>query len=66
MKLYTITIGDRILDWAGTQDLAKVAKRVQEAEHPGETVTWQPTEVPVDKPGLIAFLKANCTHQPGE
>lgn len=62
MRLYSIIMpGGDIVDWAGTQADAKAAA----ALHPGSS--WEEVDVPTDKPGLIAWLKANVTHTaPGE
>jgi hypothetical protein len=63
MNLYTITAvatatsPGRIIDWAGTQIDAKAACEKHAALLPSEVVSWEPHEVPVDKPSLLAWLK---------
>jgi len=63
MKLYSIQTrgGDR-LDWAGTQTDAKHAAHDQRAKHPdlAKDIFWAEDEVPVDKTGLLAWLKENA------
>lgn len=58
MIFYSIKLGNRRLDWAGTQVDARAATAQQQAQH-GPTVEWVTEEVPTDKPGLLAWLKAN-------
>jgi hypothetical protein len=64
MIFYTITHGGNVINWAGTQAEAKDLAKNYVAAQAGETVTWEPYEVPIDKPTLLAFLKANCVGKP--
>lgn len=60
MKLYKIiNPAKQVIDWVGTQADAKAAAK-------GVNVTWVEEEVPTDKPGLLAWLKANATAKLGE
>lgn len=56
MRLYRIEQLGRTVDWAGTQADAKAAVKQY-----GQDTTWAEEEVPTDKPGLLAWLKAHAT-----
>jgi hypothetical protein len=47
--------------WTGTQADAKAATKLEQENDPTATVKWEEIEVPTDKPGLLAWLNANCS-----
>lgn len=56
MKLYKIVDSSaRTVDWAGTQADAKASVKTY-----GDGFKWEDAEVPTDKPGLLAWLKAHA------
>lgn len=59
MIFYSIKVGQRTLDWAGTQVDAKAAMKERQLDH-DLPVTWHEEEVPTDKPSLLAWLKVNA------
>jgi hypothetical protein len=63
MRLYQIHIAGAVLDWAGTQADAKASAKQHQAQISDRQVEWAETDVPTDKPGLIAWLKANATQE---
>lgn len=62
MIFYSIKLGAKTLDWAGTQADAKQATKDQQqkADVGAPVVTWQEEDVPTDKSSLLAWLKVNA------
>lgn len=64
MILYSIMRLEKRIDWAGTQAEAKQTTKEHQAAwgetYPCDKITWCETLVPVDKPGLLAWLKENA------
>ena len=63
MRLYRIAVNE-VQEWAGTEADAKTIRRGMMVEHNAKLkdVKLEQEDVPVDKAGLLSFLKKHATN----